>query len=99
MNEKNFPTEMMEQWAKAFKDTMPVVKPTKTGYEIRTKVLDMAKDSVWQDYYARWGQYEHSVEKKDDQIVTTVSVPQVPTPDSVLDAAKKFYEFVNNSTK
>lgn len=97
MSEKENPTEMMEQWAAAMKSMMPSVKPTKTGYEIRTKVLDMARDVIWQDYYARWGQFETSISKEHDQVVTRVDMPTVPGTDEVLATANKFYEFVNNT--
>lgn len=97
MNEKENPTQMMEQWAAMMKNMMPSVKPTKTGYEIRTKVLDMASNVVWQDYYARWGQFETSVSKEHDTVVTRVDMPRVPGADEVLSTAERFYEFVNNT--
>ena len=97
MNEREDPTQMMEQWSKMMKGMMPTVKPTKTGYEIRTKVLDMASQIVWQDYYARWGQFETSVSKEHSEVVTKVNMPTVPGTDDVLETAKRFYEFVNNT--
>jgi len=87
----------MEQFADAMKSAIPTVKPNKNGYEIRTKILEMAKDNVWQDYYAKWGQFETSIKKEHDEIVTKVEMPAMPGTDQVLEAAEKFYAFVNNT--
>jgi len=89
------PTKFVEQFTEAFKNGMPQVKPNKNGYEIRTKILELAQTQVWQDYHSKWGQFETSVTKEDGEIVTTVKMPEVPGADAVLDAAKKFYDFVN----
>ena len=78
---------------------MPTVKPNKNGYEIRTKVLEFAQNNAWQDYYAKWGQFETSVKKEHDEIVTKVEMPTVPGADAVLDTAQKFYEFVSGNKK
>ena len=88
-------TKQFEQFADMMKAAMPQVKPNKNGYEIRTKVLDIANTAVWQDYYAKWGQFETSMKKEHDEIVTKVEMPEVPGADQVLDAANKFYDFVN----
>jgi hypothetical protein len=75
----------------------PEVKFNKNGYEIRTKVLDMAQTQTWNDYYAKWGQFETKVTKDGNEVVTNVTVPQVPGADAVLEAAQKFYDFVNGN--
>ena len=85
----------MEQFAEAMKSAIPTVKVNKNGYEIRTKVLEMAKDHVWQDYYSKWGAFETSIKKEHDEVVTKVEMPSVPGADQVLEAAEKFYNFVN----
>lgn len=90
-------TNPVEQMAEAFKSAIPQVKVNKNGYEIRTKVLEMAKDNVWSDYYAKWGQFETSMKKEHDEIVTKVEMPIIPGADQVLEAAEKFYNFVNNN--
>lgn len=77
------------------KAEMPKMTFNKNGYEIRTKVLEMAQNQMWQDYHAQLGAYETSVKKEGDEIVTTVSMPEVPGADEVLAAAEKFYNFVN----
>lgn len=76
---------------------MPQVKANKNGYEIRTQILELATQSVWQDYYAKWGQYESSITKDGTQIVADIKVPKVPGTEEVLEAAEKFYSFVNSN--
>lgn len=92
-------TKNFEQFAEMMKSAMPAVKTNKNGFEIRTKVLDIAKDAVWQDYYARWGQFETSVSKENGEVVTEVKMPEVPGADTVLEAAEKFYNFVSNNSR
>lgn len=91
-------TKQFEQFADMMKAAMPQVKPNKNGYELRTKVLEMAQNNVWQDYNAKWGAFETSVTKEGDEIVTTVQMPEVPGADAVLETASKFYEFVSNGS-
>jgi hypothetical protein len=88
-------TKQFEQFADMMKSAMPQVKPNKNGYEIRTKVLEMAQSQAWQDYYAKFGAFETSVRKEHDEIVTTVEMPTVPGAEQVLDAANQFYDFVS----
>jgi hypothetical protein len=95
MNEQM--TKQFEQFADMMKSAMPQVKPNKNGYEIRTKVLEMAQTQAWQDYYAKYGMFETSVRKEHDEIVTTVEMPTVPGADKVLEAAEMFYNFVSGT--
>ena len=88
-------TKQFEQFTDMMKAAMPSIKPNKNGYEIRTKVLEMAQNNVWNDYHAKWGAYETSVTKEGDEVVTKVEMQEVPGADAVLEAANKFYEFVN----
>lgn len=88
-------TKQMEQFAEMFKAAVPQVKSNKNGYEIRTKVLDMAQNQVWQDYHAKWGAFETVISREGDELVTKVSTPTVPGADQVLETAQKFYEFVS----
>lgn len=90
-------TKQFEQFADMMKAAMPQVKPNKNGYEIRTKVLEMAQNNVWQDYHAKWGAFETSMKKEGDEVVTTVQMPEVPGADTVLEAAEKFYSFVSGT--
>ena len=87
-----------QEIADMFKAAMPKVTTNKNGYEIRTKVLEMAQNQAWQDYHAKMGAFETSVTKEGDEVVTKVSMPEVPGADAVLDAAEKFYDFVNGKT-
>lgn len=87
-----------QEIADMFKQAMPKVTTNKNGYEIRTKVLEMAQNNVWQDYHAKLGAYETSVTKEGDEVVTKVSMPEVPGVDAVMEAAEKFYDFVNGKT-
>ena len=84
-----------QEIADMFKQAMPKVTTNKNGYEIRTKVLEMAQNNVWQDYHAKLGAYETSITKDGDEVVTTVTMPEVPGAEAVLEAAEKFYDFVN----
>ena len=88
-------TKQFEQMAEVMKTMMPSVKPNKNGYEIRTKVLEFAQNQVWQDFHAKWGQFETTVKKDGEEVVTEVTMPEVPGADAVLEAANKFYDFVN----
>lgn len=74
---------------------MPKVAFNKNGYEIRTQVLEMAQNQMWQDYYAKLGAMETSVRKEHDEVVTKVEFPEFPGLDKVLETARQFYDFVN----
>jgi inorganic pyrophosphatase len=87
-----------QEIADMFKQAMPKVSTNKNGYEIRTKVLEFAQNQAWQDYHAKMGAFETTVAKDGDEVVTTVTMPDVPGVDAVLEAADKFYEFVNGKT-
>lgn len=92
-------SKQMQEAAQAFADSlksvMPRVSVNKNGYEIRSHVLEMAQMQVWQDFHAKWGQFETSVTKEGSQFVTKVEMPEIPSADKVLEAAEKFYNFVN----
>ena len=74
---------------------VPEVKFNKNGYEIRTQMLEMAQTQLWNDYHAKWGQFELSVSKDGKEIVTNVTVPTIPGAEEMLNTAQKFYDFVN----
>ena len=86
-----------QEIAEMFKQAMPKVTTNKNGYEIRTKVLEMAQNNVWQDYHAKLGAFETSITKEGNEVVTKVEMPTVPGVESVLEAAEKFYAFVNGN--
>tara|TARA_R110001592_G_scaffold2410_1_gene14348 strand:+ start:362 stop:682 length:321 start_codon:yes stop_codon:yes gene_type:complete len=83
--------------ADLIKGMVPKVSTNANGYEIRTKVLELAQGQVWQDYNAKVNGYELAITKDGDEVVTTVAMPSVPGADAVLDAANKFIEFVNGN--
>ena len=84
-----------QEVAEMFKAAMPKITTNKNGYEIRTKVLEMSQNNIWNDYHDKLGQFETTVAKEGDEVVTTVALPEVPGADAVLEADEKFYEFVN----
>ncbi len=80
---------------------LPEVKFNKNGYEIRSDILAMAKDVVMQDYQVKFHGWQMSAQKdeKTGQIVTQVGMPEFPGMDKILEAAEKFYGFVNAGAK
>jgi hypothetical protein len=75
----------------------PEVKFNKNGYEIRTEILDMAKGLVSEEFHAKFQGWEMSAQRdpKTNQIVSTVTMPEFPGLDKVLETAEKMYSFVN----
>ena len=83
--------------ADLIKGMVPKVSTNANGYEIRTKVLEMAQNNVWNDYHAKFAGWSTVIEKDGDEVVTTIKAPEVPGADAVLDAANLFIEFVNGN--
>lgn len=77
---------------------LPEVKFNKTGYEIRTDILAMAKDFVAQDFQVRWQGWELTAvrDEKTGQIISRVEMPEFPGLDQILETAQKMYSFVDN---
>jgi hypothetical protein len=95
-------TEFTKQIANAadqVKAAMPKVSFNANGYEIRTKVLEMAKDHEWSDFHAKFAGWEQTVSRdpKTGEVVNVVTMPAVPGVEQVLSAAEKFYAFVNGN--
>ena len=80
---------------------LPEVKFNKNGYEIRADILALAKDAVMEEYHAKFHGWEISAHKdeKTGQIVSSVAVPEFPGMEKIMEAAEKFYGFVNSGTK
>jgi hypothetical protein len=80
---------------------LPEVKFNKNGYEIRADILAMAKDHVNNEFQVKFAGWQLSAQKdeKTGQLVTQVGMPEYPGMDKVLEAAEKFYSFVNAGTK
>lgn len=72
---------------------------SKNGYEIRSDILALAKDAVMEEYHAKFHGWEISAKKdeKTGELVSTVTMPEFPGLDKILEAAEKMYSFVNSS--
>jgi hypothetical protein len=83
-----------------FTPKLPEVKFNKNGYELRTDILAMAKDAVQHEYQMKFQGWEMSAKRDDKtgQIVSTVTMPEFPGLDKILETAEKMYGFVNQST-
>ena len=83
-----------------FTPKMPEVKFNKNGYELRTDILAMAKDAVQHEYQMKFQGWEMSAKRDDKtgQIVSTVTMPEFPGLDKILETAEKMYGFVNQGT-
>ena len=88
-----------KEMADFMKSFTPQVKYNKNGYEIRTKILEMAQNEMWNDYHAKFGAWSTSIAKDGEEIVTKVELPKVPGVEAVLETAEKFYSFVEGTSK
>ena len=90
-----------EQMQNAVKEAMPKVTFNKNGYEIRTQVLDMAKQSTEFEYSQKYVGWDVTSKRDPNsgEIVTKVGMPEIPGVDQVLETAEKFYNFINNTKK
>ena len=79
---------------------LPEVKFNKNGYELRTDILEMAKDVVQKEYAMKFHGWEMSAKRdeKTGQLVSTVNMPEFPGLDKILETAEKMYGFVNQGT-
>lgn len=86
-----------EQLAQSVRETLPKVQFNKNGYEIRTQVLDLAKQFTEFEYSQKWIGWEVSTKRDPEtgQMSTKVGMPEVPGVDHVLETAEKFYKFIN----
>ena len=77
---------------------LPEFRTTKSGYEIRSDVLAMAKDLVAQDFHMKFQGWEMTATKdeKTGQIVSKVDMPSVPGLEKIMETAENMYAFVNN---
>jgi hypothetical protein len=60
----------------------------------------MAKDMVQQEYSSKFAGWELTAKRdeKTGQLVSTVTMPEFPGLDKILETAEKMYGFVNQST-
>ena len=91
--------EQFKTMAEQFKPQLPEVKFNKNGYEIRTQVLEMAKQFTEFEFSQKWLGFETSTKRDPEtgQIVSKVDMPEIPGVDKVLDTAEKFYDFINKT--
>jgi hypothetical protein len=92
-------TKTFSEAADKMKQFVPQVSFNKNGYEIRAQMLEMAQSQLWNDYHAKFGAFSTSVSKDGREVITKVEMPEVPGVEKVLEAAEKFYAFVNQNTK
>ena len=80
---------------------LPEVKFNKNGYEIRTDILAMAKEQVENEFNVKFQGWSMTAarDEKTGQLVTSVSMPEYPGLDKVLETAEKMYAFVNSGVK
>lgn len=92
--------EFITNMTEAMTASVPKFKPNKNGYEIRTKVLEIAKDMEQFEFHAKFAGWEQTVARDPStgEIITSVEMPKVPTADEVLASAQKFYDFINNAS-
>lgn len=88
-----------KEMAEFMKSFVPQVKTNKTGYEIRTKILEMAKDQCAMQYGFKYQGWEISQRNEGDDMVTKVEMPEIPGVEEILETAQKFYDFVENTNK
>ena len=87
--------KQLNETTERVKAALPQMSFSKSGYEIRAHMLEMAQAQLWQDYHAKWGAFNLSVTKEGADYALRVDLPQVPGVEQVLEAAEKFYSFVN----
>lgn len=76
----------------------PEVKFNKSGFEIRTDILAMAKDLVQEEFGTKFQGWEITAKRDEStgQIITTVDMPKFPGLDYVLEVAERMNAFVTN---
>lgn len=76
---------------------MPDVKFTKSGYEIRSDILNMARDYLMTEFNYKWQGWEVTSQRdpQSGQIVNKVDMPKYPNLEQILSTAEQMYNFVN----
>ena len=69
----------------------------RNGYEIRADLLGLAKQIAEFNYSIKYQEYEQSVRKEGDQVVTEFKYPTIQ-PEDIIATAQKFNEFVTNGS-
>lgn len=68
---------------------------SRNGYEIRADLLGLAKQIAEFNYSIKYNEYETSVRKDGDQVVSEFKYPSIQAED-IIATAQKFNEFVTN---
>ena len=89
--------EQFKSMAEQYTPKAPEVKFNRNGYEIRTEVLDLAKQFTEFEYSMKFAGFENTAKRDPEtgEIINTVNMPNVPGVEQVLENAEKFYEFIN----
>ena len=68
---------------------------SRNGYEIRADLLGLAKQIAEFNYSIKYNEYETSVRKEGEQVVSEFKYPSIQAED-IIATAQKFNEFVTN---
>jgi hypothetical protein len=84
-----------------FTPKLPEVKFTKNGYEIRSDILALAQSALVAEYQYKFANWELTARKdeKTGRLIGTVTMPQFPGLEQILEHAEKMYSFVNQAPK
>jgi hypothetical protein len=67
----------------------------KTGYEIRTEILAMAKSLLTEEFHSKYEGWEFSAERdQNGRALNLNDMPKFPTLAQVLETAEQMYNFV-----
>ena len=68
----------------------------KSGYEIRTQVLEMAKDFVENQFQSYWMNWSQKAPRDTNGNISTsaAGMPEPPELNEVLETARRMYNFV-----
>ncbi len=80
---------------------LPELTVNKNGYQIRSDILHLAQNLVEREYAAKYAGWEVTAarDEKTNQIVTTVSMPEFPGLDKIIETAERMYLFVGQTYK
>lgn len=83
-----------------FTPKLPEVKFNKNGYELRTDILKEASSLLQNEYHVKFQGWEMTSQRdeKTGQIVSSISMPEFPGLEKILETAEKMYGFVNQNT-
>jgi hypothetical protein len=90
-------SDTIKNYNDAMSASFPKVTFNKNGYEIRTQVLEMAKEQEWNDFHAKLQAWEQTVVRDPDtsEVISTTLLPSVPGVSAILETAEEFYNFIN----